>query len=286
MADRFVRLGGQRVRVTVRSGTGDGPPLVLCGGIGASYELLDPFVAALHPAVEVVRFDVPGSGLSPPPILPYGYPALAGLLRQLLAELGYRRADVLGISWGGGLAQQFALQYPQRCRRLVLVATGTGAVMVPARPAVLAQMLTPRRYRDRAYRAQVVPLLYGGSEDLDVVQRLFAEVHAGPRRGYVHQLLAVAGWTSLPFLPLIGQPALVLAGDDDPLIPLANAKILTGLLPRARLHVYSGGHLGLLTKAGELAPVVAEFLASCDGASRPAACPGRVTASGHGVVSQ
>lgn len=269
--ERYVDLGGQRVRVAVRPGTGDGPPLVLCGGIGASYELLEPFVAALDPAVEVVRFDVPGVGRSPLPRTPYGFPGLAALLGRLLPALGYHRVDVLGISWGGGLAQQFALQHPIRCRRLVLVATGTGALMVPARHGVLAQMLTPRRYRDPGYRRQVAPLLYGGDEDVEVIQRMFARVHLGPQRGYLYQLLAIAGWTSLPFLPLLAQPTLVLAGDDDPLIPLANAKIMGGLLPRARLHVYHGGHLALLTRAAELAPVVARFLDAPGDASRPAA---------------
>ena len=82
----------------------------------------------------------------------------------------------------------------------------------------------------------------------------------GPRRGYLLQLLAGAGWTSLPFLPAIRQPALVLAGNDDPLIPLVNARVMQRLLPHARLHVYDDGHLGLLTMADVLAPLVADFL--------------------------
>ena len=64
----------------------------------------------------------------------------------------HRVVDLLGLSWGGGIAQQFALQYPRRAGRLVLVSTGTGVMMVPARLGVLARMLTPRRYNDRSYR--------------------------------------------------------------------------------------------------------------------------------------
>ena len=79
-------------------------------------------------------------------------------------------------------------------------------------------------------------------------------------RGYLYQLAAGLGWTSLPFLPLIRQPTLILAGDDDPIIPLVNAKIMAALLPSARLHVYADGHLGLLTRATEIAPVIGEFL--------------------------
>ena len=83
----------------------------------------------------------------------------------------------------------------------------------------------------------------------------------GSKRGYLLQLLAGAGWSSLPGLPFVRQQTLILAGDDDPLIPLVNARILHRLLPNARLHVYSDGHLGLVTSADELAPRVATFLA-------------------------
>jgi pimeloyl-ACP methyl ester carboxylesterase len=72
------------------------------------------------------------------------------------------RFDVLGISWGGRLAQQLAFQNPHRCRRLVLVSTGTGMLMVPARSWVLSKMLTPRRYRDPAYPRWIAAELYGG----------------------------------------------------------------------------------------------------------------------------
>ena len=78
--------------------------------------------------------------------------------------------------------------------------------------------------------------------------------------GYLLQLLAGVGWTSLPFLPLIKQPALVLAGDDDPIIPMINAKIMTALLPNAQLHTFSDGHLGIVTRATELGPLVGSFL--------------------------
>ena len=143
---------GQQIRVNVREGTG--VPLVLCNGIGASLEVLDPLVEHLDPDTTVVRFDVPGSGGSPNSPLPYGFPYLAAVLGRLLKKLGLNgEVDVLGLSWGGALAQQFAFQNPRRCRRLILVSTGTGALMVPGRPAVLAKMLTPRRFLDHDYAA-------------------------------------------------------------------------------------------------------------------------------------
>ena len=69
-------------------------------------------------------------------------------------------------------------------------------------------------------------------------------------------------WGLWPFLPLIRQATLILSGDDDPLIPLANARLMHSLIPRSQLHVYHGGHLGLATEAAELAPVVGRFLAA------------------------
>ena len=262
---RSIVVDGRQLRIDVRPGTGRQPPLLLVNGVGASLELLQPFVDALDPAVEVIRFDVPGVGGSPLPGLPYRFSGLCRLMARLLSELGHDEADVLGISWGGGVAQHFALFHRHRCRRLVLVATGTGSLMVPARPWVLARMVTPRRYLDRSYLRRNAADLYGGSarSQPDRVSALMhAENRVGPALGYVYQLAAGAGWTSLPFLPLIRQPTLILSGDDDPLIPLANARLMHSLIPRSRLHVYHGGHLGLVTEAAELAPVVGRFLAA------------------------
>ena len=268
-----VALGSQRLRVAIRPGTGGGVPLLVCNGIGTPLEALAPFSTAVDPAIEVVRFDVPGVGGSPATRLPYTLPFLAVLAVRMLGELGYERFDVLGISWGGALAQQIALQYPRRCRRLVLVATATGSLMIPARPRVLAHLSSPRRHRDPAHAFAIAGDIYGGSlryapELAQQVTRPLGEsggLAPGPSaRGYLYQLMAGAGWTSLPWLPLIRQPTLILAGDDDPIIPLANAKIMAALLPNARLRVYQDGHLGLLTRSGELVPVVSEFLLAAE----------------------
>lgn len=264
-AVRSISVDGQRLRVAVRAGDGVRHPLLVFNGIGASLDLLQPFVDALEPSLEVIRFDVPGVGGSPLPARPYRFTGLCRLAARMLTALGYGTVDVLGISWGGGVAQHFAAIQRRRCRRLVLVSTATGAIMVPARPAVLARMATPRRYLDSSYLQCLAPDLYGGSArtEPDRVRRL---LHSGSRvgspLGYLYQLGAGAGWTSLPFLPLLRQATLIMSGDDDPLIPLANARLLRLLIPHSRLHVYHGGHLGLVTEAAELAPVIDGFLAA------------------------
>ena len=265
---RRVRVLGHDVRVAVRPGTAPGPPLVLCNGIGASLDLLQPFVDEVDPRIEVVRFDVPGVGGSPAPKVPYNFALLAWLVGTLVDRLGYDEFDALGISWGGGLAQQLAFQYPRRCRRLVLVSTGTGMLMVPGGLSVLSKMLTPRRYRDPAYARAIAPALYGGrmrSRPDEARRVLYGQERLGPSVGYFLQLLAGVGWSSLPALPLIRQPTLILAGNDDPIIPLVNAQIMRALLPNASLHVFDDGHLGLITSADELGPLVSRFLTSPSG---------------------
>ncbi len=260
---RTIVVHGRQLRVSVRRGDGTRPALLLCNGIGASLELLQPFVDALDPELGVIRFDLPGIGGSPLPVVPYHMATLPPLIGGMLAALGENRVDVLGISWGGGLAQQLALQCPRRVRKLVLVATGTGSLMVPARPNVLWKMLTPRRYRDPEYARSIAGEIYGGRMRTDpslAARLLHTSTRVGPQRGYYYQLFAGLGWSSLPGLPFIRQPTLILAGDDDPLIPLVNARIMHRLLPNSELHVYDGGHLGLLTQAGHFAGVVQHFL--------------------------
>ncbi|MBV9854530.1 MAG: poly(3-hydroxyalkanoate) depolymerase [Streptosporangiaceae bacterium] len=261
---RSIVVDGQPLRVAIRPGSARRVPLLLINGIGASLELLQPFVDELPASLEVIRFDVPGVGGSPLPARPYRFTGLCRLIARMLSELGYEQADVLGISWGGGVAQHFAAFQRSHCRRLVLVSTATGALMVPARPSVLVHMLTPRRYFDPEYLRTVAPVLYGGSARVepDQVSGLMHDGNrVGPAQGYVYQLAAGAGWTSLPFLPLLRQRTLILSGDDDPIIPLANPRLMRALIHRSELHVYHGGHLGLVTEAAELAPVVDRFLA-------------------------
>jgi len=262
---RILTIGGRAIRVAVRAGAQDRPPLLLCNGIGASLELLQPFVDALDLRRPVIRFDMPGVGGSPAPVVPYHLATLGSLLAGLLDQLGYAQADVLGISWGGGLAQQFALSRPDRVRRLVLVATAPGVIMVPGHPRVLLRMLSPRRHRDPGYAARVASELYGGSaRENPVVARdlLHATTRLGPPRGYYYQLLSMLGWTSLPRLPRLRPPTLILAGDDDPIIPVVNARIMHRLIPRSQLHVYRGGHLELAADANRLASAVEAFLDS------------------------
>lgn len=266
--DRVRTLAVRRVRVRVSERPAAGryaaePPLLLCNGIGASLEVLQPFVDGLHPHRGVVRFDVPGVGGSPLPPYPYAIAGLASWVTAVMEGLGHPSFDVLGLSWGGGLAQQLAVQSRRHVRRVVLAATGTGWMMKPAHPSVLAKMMTPRRHLDRGYAASIAADIYGGSMRTHPERGaalLHAATRAGPQRGYYYQLLAMSGWSSLPFLKLLRQPTLVMGGTDDPIIPVANPRMQARLIPHARLHLYDGGHLAIITEADVLAPIVDAFL--------------------------
>jgi poly(3-hydroxyalkanoate) depolymerase len=258
---RMVRAFGQTIRVSVKPGTGI--PLLLCNGIGAGFEVLEPLVDNLAVDRTVIRFDVPGTGGSPNSLLPYGFPYLAVVLGRMLDELSYDRVDILGLSWGGALAQQFAFQNPRRCRRLVLVSTATGALMIPGTPRVLSKMVTPRRFTDPEYLASIAASIYGGSADESsaaVVELFRHQLASGSKRGYLYQLLAGSVWTSLFALPLIRQPTLIIAGTDDPIVPVVNARIMRRLLPNAVLQLHDGGHIDLITRAGTFGPTIDNFL--------------------------
>lgn len=261
---QIIMVRGQRLRVAISKGDGTRTPLLLMNGIGVNLEVLQPFVDALNAAIEVIRFDAPGTGGSPAPRIPYTFSMHARLVAQMLDSLGYGQVDVLGISWGGALAQQFAFQYPRRCRRLVLVSTGTGALMVPGRPSALAKLATPRRYHDLAYMERIAGEIYGGKMRAQpALAHKFAQTaHLGSVLGYFYQMLGAVGWTSIPWLRKLRQPTLILHGDDDPLVPLVNAKIMHRLIPHSQLYIFHDGHLGLATSARELAQVVDQFLAA------------------------
>jgi len=256
-------VGGQMLRVGVRRGQQTRPPLLLFNGIGANIELVEPFLDALDGS-EAVVFDVPGVGGSPAPRLPYRPSMLARLSARLLDQLGHEQVDVLGVSWGGALAQQFAFQQGKRCRRLVLAATSPGHLMVPGRLSVLLKMATPRRYKDPDYMKRVAGDIYGGAlrSSPELVHRHLRHVRWSSDYGYYLQLIACFGWSSLPWLHLLAQPTLVMAGTDGPIVPVVNGRILASVIPDARLLTIDDGHLFLVTSASEAAAKISEFLAT------------------------
>jgi pimeloyl-ACP methyl ester carboxylesterase len=191
---------------------------------------------------------------------------MAGLATQvqaLLSAMGVQRFDALGVSWGGALAQQLAQQSAERCRRLVLAATSTGLFSVPGRLDAMLRLADARRFgRTTHAQAQALAEAYGGRVRHDTAAMAAYLQHLVPpsAEGYRCQLAAVSGWTSLPWLPWLAQPTLLLAGRDDPVVPPANARLMHALLRRSELLVVDDGHLLLHTGAREMGGRIAGFL--------------------------
>ena len=254
-------VDGQTLRVGIRRGDRARPPLLMFNGIGACIELAEPFIDALQ-GPEAIIFDVPGVGGSPAPRLPYRPWMLARMSARLLDQFGYGQVDVLGVSWGGALAQQFAFQQSRRCRRLILAATSPGALMFPGKLTVLLKMATPRRYKDPDYLKRVAGDIYGGvlRHSPELVRHHLRHVGWSSDYGYYLQLIAGIGWSSLPWLRFLAQPTLVMAATDDPIVPVANGRILAKLIPDARLVTIDDGHLFLVTRPRDSARIIADFL--------------------------
>lgn len=257
-----VRIGGREIRTAVwKAVTGPERPLLFFNGIGANIELMAPLAEWIADR-DIITFDMPGVGGSPPPRLPYRPWMMARLTMRLLDRLGHDKVDVMGVSWGGGMAQQFAFQHPGRVGKLILAATSPGTFMVPGDIGAISKMANPRRYFDVAYLRRNFRTLYG--DDTDDAGGHAERISPPTRVGYAYQIAAMAGWTSAPFLPLIRQKTLVIMGREDRIVPLANGRILARLIPRARLEVVGGGHLFLVSRAAEAIPPIRAFLAEPD----------------------
>ena len=259
---RMIDVEEVRLRTSIR---GSGRPLLLITGLGASLDLGTPFERQLSLLDrQVISFDAPGIGGSTPYRRPRRLSGLVRTVTGLLDELRQDRVDVLGVSLGGAVAQQLAHQAPDRVRRLVLAATMPGLGGVPGSMHALLPLATPRRYRDPVYYQHIAGRIYGGVARRDpsaLVHATLGRLQAPSLASYLAQLYTVAGWSSLPWLHTLRQPTLVLAGDDDPIVPLINARILAWRIPDASLHVVrGGGHLFVLERPAAVAEVVTGFL--------------------------
>jgi pimeloyl-ACP methyl ester carboxylesterase len=260
--ERVIRVGNHHVPVSIQE-TGDGVPLLMCNGVGAEYPLWGEFRQTLSRST--IAFDVRGAYLGGRPSMrTYAY-----FMRKLIDQLEYPEVDVLGLSWGGMAAQQFAHNYPQRVRRLVLASTTPGFISVPAKPSATLALINPSR--DASRMDQVIAKVYGGdfvkapelAEELGLIRRT-------DERAYRRQMLATLGWTSVPWLHRISHETLIMHADNDPVIPFINSRLLRRLIPNSSLEVVpGGGHLYLYTRPQKSAHLVNEFLTRDSESSTP-----------------
>ena len=239
-----------------------GPPILLLNGMGMSLSTWAPLDRHLD-GFDRIRVGTPGNGgiLARQPVLTMRN--FAAMVGHLLDQLAIERADVLGLSFGGMVAQQFAHDMPTRVRRLVLASTSCGLGGAPSNPAswwnaMLADMWpTPSGWGPRWLARQWSQLML----------REFGDRWAsGPRlSGFAEQIAAASLWSSVAWLPQLTHETLVITGTADALVPSANASILASRMPRAQIYrVHGGGHLCLLDRAAEVGPVIATFLRSLE----------------------
>lgn len=257
----FSKFGNQKLRTAIWSGTDKGygkrTPLLFFNGIGANLEIAQLF-ADTFTGRDIITFDMPGVGGSPDPVLPYRPKWVAKAARQILIDNGYHRVDVLGVSWGGGPAQQFAHTNRDMIRRLVLCATSPGWTMVPGNPKALSKMASPRRYIDRDFLKKNFETLYGDAAS--GVGDFSVNMVPPSIKGYLFQLGAMAGWSAIPFIRRIRAKTLIIMGSNDHIVPVVNGRILHALYRRSRLEVIDGaGHLFLLTRRDETVEIIRDF---------------------------
>ena len=261
MSSEYISWRGHRVFVTV---TGEGDPLLLVPGLGNNIGMWIPFMEQFQNR-RIIRLDAPGTGLSSTPLWPVNLPALAELLAVVLDECEAPTADVIGFSYGGAVAQQFAFDHPARVRRLVLAATNCGIGAVPGWLPAVTGLATPLRYYSPSFFDRTAAATFGGvtARDESVRQRMInaRRSHPPAADGYTLQLLGIFGWSSWHFLSCIPHETLVISGDDDPLVPVENARMLAARIPNATLEIVEGaGHLFLWDDAENLGRRIGRFL--------------------------
>ena len=238
------------LRIAART-AGSGDPVLLLNGMSRPMASWSHFTDALRGRT-VITFDGPGVGASETPVVPYSMPMLADVAVRVLDAVGIEKADVVGYSHGGAVAQQIAIGHPTRVNRLVLLSTSCGLGAVPGRGRDATRIMLDPSRATRWPRPDPLGLLW--------------------------QIAAISTWTSIPVLGCIDAPTLVVCGDYDTAVPPANSRILAARIPDARLVTIPAGHdLQLPVPAATVAELVTQFLDSETARSGNSASDGRVS---------
>jgi pimeloyl-ACP methyl ester carboxylesterase len=270
-------------RVTYRT-AGRGPVLLLLHGITNSSQTWEHVAPLLSEHFTVLAPDLLGHGESATPRGDYSLGAHASGVRDVLTALGHERVTVVGHSLGGGIAMQFAYQFPERCERLVLVSSGglgrevhllLRAAALPGADFVLPVLTSPQLLGigkvagSLLRRARLAP-----SGDAAVLAQGFLSLdNAGSRQAFLHTVRAViepggqrvSANDRLALAALM--PTLIVWGERDSIIPLAHGEAAHEAMPGSRLEVFAGaGHMPHDDDPERFAAILAEFCGDTEAA--------------------
>jgi pimeloyl-ACP methyl ester carboxylesterase len=261
---------------------GPGPVVLLVHGMAGSSSMWKPSIPMLDPTITYVAPDLPGHGRSAKPRGDYSLGAQASFLRDLMVALGHDRATVVGQSLGGGIALQFAYQYPERCERLALVcAGGLGDEVMPllrglALPGVdlVLPLVFQPFYRDavNAFARGLGRLgFHPAPVTIETWRSYTSLIDPETRRAFLHTLRSVVDHrgqrvSARDRLYLASaMPTLIVWGDRDPIIPVTHARSTHEAIPGSRLEIFEGaGHYPHCEDPARFATVLSDFVTTTE----------------------
>ena len=247
---------------------GSGPRLLMFNGSGSTIEAMRPLMNVFATRFDVVLHDQRGLGRTEIPPGPYSMADYAADAIALVDHLGWSTFRVVGISFGGMVAQEFAVTHPERVERLALLCTSPGGEGGSSYPlhelgALSAEerLAISTRIMDTRFTPE---WLETHPTDRMFVEGISNRSDAAPgseaARGMAEQLEARRGHDVWSRLPRITSPTFVAAGRHDGIAPLDNAEKMAARIPHAQLHVYEGGH-GFFGQDPTALPEILDFLA-------------------------
>ena len=261
----IVKVGDVNIEYYVE---GEGPPLLMIiGGGGQASSWGEPFLERLRPYFRIVRFSNRGTGLSDNPGGELTMRLMADDAVGLLRELGIEKAHVLGISMGGMIAQELALNHPQAVQGLLLGCTNCGPAhsLQPSQEVLALLASTPGLATEEQFRqfSRLLVTPEFGDSGKEFMGEMTAAFISTSMETIGLQMMAIQTFDSYDRLPQIQSPTLIIHGDRDVLAPPKNAEILRERIPGAAVRIVRGvAHCFFWEKPEESAGTIVEFLAS------------------------
>ncbi len=257
---------------------GQGAPILLIMGLGYPSSLWHRARPVLAQRYRTVAFDNRGVGLSDVPPGPYSIATMASDAAAVLDAAGVSDAHIFGISMGGMIAQEFALQYPARTRSLILGCTSAGGPSAIRAERKVADTLMARGMTLEQAREAILPYVYDAStprekieEDLSLRRRWLPSLE-----GYMAQLQGILAWEAYSRIAQITVPTLVIHGESDALVPPGNGELIAARIPGSKLVLLEhASHLFLTDQTEVARKEILGFLSSHEG-GEPGAENGKV----------